>query len=89
MTAVMRPALARLAASIMMSSSMRLSLTGVQVDWMMNKSLPRTVSSMWMLISPSEKVETSMPPNSVLSLRAIASAKGRLELPENNLISLP
>ena len=28
----------------MMSSSIRLSLTGLQVDWTMNTSLPRTVS---------------------------------------------
>ena len=46
MTAVMRPAEARRQASIMMSSSIRLSLTGLQVDCTRNTSLPRTDSLM-------------------------------------------
>jgi len=89
MTAVIRPALALLAASIMIKSSIRLSLTGADVDWMMNKSLPRTVSSMCTLISPSLNWPTSMPPSSVFNFLAIASARGRLELPAKSLISLP
>ena len=40
----------------MMSSSIRLSLTGLQVDWTTNTSLPRTVSYRETKISPSEKV---------------------------------
>ena len=40
----MRPAEARFSASIMMSSSIRLSFTGEQVDWTTNTSEPRTVS---------------------------------------------
>ena len=52
MTAVMRPAEARFRASIMMSSSIRESLTlcslpsftKEQVDWTTNTSEPRTVS---------------------------------------------
>ena len=44
MTAVMRPAEARFMASIMTSSSMRLSFTGLQVDCTMKASAPRTGS---------------------------------------------
>ncbi len=41
----MRFALARLAASIMMSCSMSHSLIGLVCDWMTNASQPRTLSS--------------------------------------------
>ena len=47
-----RPAEARRKASIMMSSSIRLLLTGLQVDCTRNTSLPRTVSLIETEISP-------------------------------------
>ena len=43
-TAVMRIADERFAASIMISNSMMLRFTGRQVDWIRNTSLPRTFS---------------------------------------------
>ena len=45
MTAVMRPALARLKASIMISSSMIDFWTGLLVGWTMNTSRSRALSS--------------------------------------------
>jgi hypothetical protein len=42
MTALMRSAEARLSASTMMSSSIRFSLVGAQVDWTTNTSRART-----------------------------------------------
>lgn len=52
-TATMRLALARLAASMSINNSSRLS-EGGNVDWTMMTSLPRTVSSMLTVNSPSE-----------------------------------
>ncbi len=51
----MRPADARLSASIISISSIRLSLVGAQVDCSTNTSLPRTFSSISTITSPSEK----------------------------------
>ena len=42
-------------ASVRMSSSMRFVSVGAQVGWMIKTSLPRTLSPIWMLISPSLK----------------------------------
>src|SRR5216683_6649147 len=55
MTAVTRPAEARLNASRMMNSSIRCSLTGGEVGWITNTSCPRIESSILTLISPSGK----------------------------------
>ena len=82
MTAVMRPAEARLKASIMTSSSMRWSLTGPEVDCTIKVSQPRTDSLAVTQTSPSEKRPTSTSPSLVPSAEAMASARGRLELPE-------
>ena len=51
----MRPALARLQASAMISSSIRLSLAGAQVGWIKKMSRPRTFSPISTWVSPSEK----------------------------------
>ena len=56
-------------ASIMMSSSIRLSLTGLQVDWMTNTSHPRTVSLMETETSPSAKLVTG---DTTLSLEILS-----------------
>jgi hypothetical protein len=47
----------------MMSSSIRLSLTGLQVELMRNTSLPRTVSYRETDASPSAKLLTSASPS--------------------------
>ncbi len=47
----------RLKASSRISSSIRFSLTGRQVGWTMKTSEPRTFSSIWQKVSPSEKLK--------------------------------
>ena len=76
-------------ASIMMSISMRLSLTGAQVDWTIKTSEPRTVSLMETEISPSLKVRTSEFESLSPSESAMLLATGRLEFAEKILMSFP
>ena len=83
----MRRADARLNASSMTSSSIRLSLTGGQVGWMTKTSWPRTFSLIWTYISPSEKRETSASPSESWRCLAISSASGRFALPEKSFSS--
>ena len=78
-----------LIASIMMSSSMRLSLTGLQVELMRNTSLPRTVSYRETDASPSANDLTSASPSLVPRILQISVASAGLALPVNSLISLP
>jgi hypothetical protein len=59
MTAVTRRPDARRSASMMMSSSIRLSLAGYDVDWMTNTSVPRTFSWISTKISMSAKRRTT------------------------------
>ena len=61
--AVMEEAEALFIASIIIKSSMRLSLTGEQVDCTMKQSEPRTDSCRDTAISPSEKVAQSLLPS--------------------------
>ena len=89
MTAVMRPADALRQASIMMSSSMRLLLTGSQVDWTRKTSEPRTDSPMDTEISPSEKVLTLALPSGRPRADAICMARAGCELPQKILMFLP
>ena len=58
MTAVIRRAEARRRQSMKISSSIRFSLTGGQVDWMTKTSRPRTSSSSLTISSPSGKFST-------------------------------
>ena len=58
----MRPAEARLSASTMITSSIRLSLVGAHVDCSTNTSWPRTFSLISTMISPSEKRDTTARP---------------------------
>src|SRR6266550_4225777 len=58
MTAVIRRADAVLQAEIRIKSSMKLSLTSLQPDWMMNTSSSRTDSEMVTLVSPLENFLT-------------------------------
>lgn len=76
-------------ASIMISNSMRWSLTGVLTDWTTNTSEPRTDSLMDTEISPSLKVVTLALPTGSPSASAICPASIRLELAEKILMSLP
>ena len=85
----MRPAEARFNASMMISSSIRLLLTGLQVGWTTNTSLPRTVSYRETNTSPSEKAPTSDSPSFVPICAQISFASFRFALPENTLISFP
>src|SRR5262245_42756336 len=78
----MRRADARLNASIITRSSIKLSLTGGQVGWTTNTSWPRTFSLICTYTSPSEKRETSASPSLTCRCWAISSARGRFALPE-------
>src|SRR3974390_1008335 len=81
MTAVMRLALARFTASIMINSSMRLWLAGGQVDWIRKTSRPRTFSPISTRISPSLKALTSARPRVVSRWPQIFWASSGLALP--------
>src|SRR5262245_8785127 len=83
----MRFADARLKASSISSSSIRLSLVGMDVDWMTNTSPPRTFSVISTSTSPSLKRPISAPPSGTPRWRLMASARGRFEFPVNSLIS--
>jgi hypothetical protein len=77
---------ALLKASIMIKSSIKFSLTGVQVGWTTNTSTPRTLSSIAQLISPSENLDTLALPTGIPRYLAISAAKSGLALPENSFI---
>src|ERR1700687_4902992 len=81
-----RRAEARRSASVMISNSIRWSLAGNDVDWMMKTSEPRTFSWIWTKISMSAKRRTT----ALVSCRsrplAISCASAGLELPATSLI---
>src|SRR5712692_2366259 len=87
MTAVTRPAEARLNASRMMNSSIRCSLTGGQVGWMTKTSCPRIESSILTLISPSAKRRRRVSVRGTESPAEIFSASAGLAEPANSLSS--
>ena len=89
MTAVILPADARRMASIMMSSSMRLSFTRLQVDWIINTSLPLTGSYTEIEHSPSANCVTAALPIWRKSWAHISSASPGFELPQKTFSSLP
>ena len=68
MTAVMRLAEAPLQAEMMMRSSIRLSFTSSQPDWIMNTSSSRMDSEILTLISPLENFLTVQGVRVTLSL---------------------
>ena len=86
---MIRPAEARRRASMLISIAIRLSLTGLQVDWTTKQSRPRTVSSIQTQISPSAKVLKELLLSSIPSSRQMSSARGRLVFPLNTLMGLP
>jgi len=77
----MRLAEARLSASISSSSSIRLSLGGVQIDWSTKQSPPRTFSRTSTITSPSGKRPTSASPNRTPRYSHTPRASAGLELP--------
>jgi hypothetical protein len=81
--ATMEPADARLRASIMMSSSIRLRFGGLQVDCMMKQLTPRTFSPISTKISPSENRSTRERPTTMPSCSHSSVVNGTLELPPN------
>src|SRR4029079_8069295 len=82
----MRRADDRRNASVMIKSSIRWSLAGYDVDWMMNASEPRTFSRTSTKISLSAKRRTLALVSGISSPSAMACAKAGLELPETSLI---
>jgi hypothetical protein len=74
MTALMRSAEARLSASTMISSSIRFSLVGAQVDCTTNTSRARTLVLISTVTSPSEKRPTRAAPSEMPRCAAISSA---------------
>src|SRR5687768_11744259 len=82
----MRRALARFNASTMMSSSIRFSLVGAQVDCTTNTSLARTFCWISTVTSPSEKRPTLALPSSTPRWVAISCASTGLELPVNRTV---
>src|SRR3989344_3589746 len=87
MTAVMRWAEARLSASAMISSSIRLSLVGAQVDCTTNTSRPRPSCWISTVVSPSEKRPTEALPSETPSWVAISWLRAGLALPVNRTVS--
>ena len=82
----MRRADERRSASVMISSSIRWSLAGNDVDWMMKTSEPRTFSWISTKISMSAKRRTTALVSGSCSQSAIACASAGLELPATSLM---
>ena len=82
----MRRADDRRSASVMISSSIRWSLAGNDVDWMMNASEPRTFSRTSTKISLSAKRRTLALVSGRCSHSAMACASAGLELPATSLM---
>src|SRR5574344_562877 len=87
MTAVMRSALPRLSASMMMKSSMYASFGSGEPDWITYTSLPRTPSITWQNVSPSGKCGILTSLRGLPRYSATFSASGRLAVPENTMNS--
>src|SRR4029453_11637522 len=82
----MRRAEERRSASVMISNSIRWSLAGNDVDWMMKASEPRTFSWISTKISMSAKRRTTALVSGNPSPAAISCAKAGLELPATSLM---
>src|ERR1700738_4868900 len=82
----MRRADERRNASVMISNSIRWSLAGNEVDWMMKASEPRTFSWISTKISMSAKRRTTALVSGRRSQLAISSARAGLALPATSLM---
>src|ERR1700712_5492838 len=82
----MRRADERRSASVMISSSIKLSLAGNDVDWMMKASEPRTFSRISTKISLSAKRRTLALVSGRCSQLAISCASAGLEWPATSLM---
>ena len=80
----MRSAEARLSASTMMSSSIRFSLVGAQVDCTTNTSRARTFWLISTVTSPSEKRPTRAAPSEVPRLLRDLGGKARIGIAGEN-----
>ena len=87
MTAVIRQAEDRRSASSVISSSIRLSFAGNEVDWTTNTSRPRTFSWISTKTSMSAKRLMEALVRGRFRVEATASANGRLLFPVTILIS--
>src|SRR6476661_8329204 len=87
MTAVIRPAEARRAASIMMSNSMIDRWTGVVNGWTMKTSFSRTLSSILTKMFSLVNSHTWILPRLIWRWEATASASAGLALPVNMVMS--
>src|SRR5512133_1595402 len=83
----MRSADARLSASTMISSSIRLSLVGAHVDCTTKTSRARTLVLISTVTSPSEKRPTLAAPSEMPRCSAISAASAGLALPVNTMKS--
>src|SRR3954469_10615075 len=87
MTALILSAEARLSASTMISSSIRFSLVGAQVDCTTNTSRARTLVLISTVTSPSENRPTLAAPSEMPRWPAISAARPGLALPVNTMKS--
>src|SRR5271157_1132692 len=70
----------------MIRSSIQVTFTGGQVDWIIKTSMPRTFSFISTRVSPSLKVVTLALPKDTPKCWQIFVASAMLALPENTLI---
>jgi len=83
--AVIELAELRFRASVMIRSSIKFALAGAQVDWMMKTSRPRTLSEIWIEISPSENRLIVASDNGIDRYFATAFENSSFAVPEKTL----
>ena len=88
MTAVIRAALARRAASTMMSNSIRFWFVGGQVGWTRKTSRPRMFSLIFTNVSPSGNVLTVASPSGTPMPVQMRCARSRCAEPQKIFISV-
>ena len=84
----MRLAEARRRASVITINSIRFSFAGMHVGWTMNTSLPRTLSKISTMTSPSLKDSTLALPRGTLRKRATSDDSWGFALPVNTIMLL-
>ena len=87
MITLISPAEARLQASIQTKTSIKCSVTGVQVDWTIKTERPRTDSCGSTKISPSAKCSTLIFPKGICNASQMADARLVLEVSANTTVS--
>ena len=84
---MIRPADARLAVSIMISSSIRLSFTGAPNGWTMKTSCSRMFSNILTKVLSLENLNTSISPGLTFKYEHMAFNSSGCALPANNFRS--